>query len=286
VKPLEAALSLARAHGLAVEEPVVLRDLSNLLVHLRPSPVVARVATTTATARGGGLEWLTREVEVAGFLVAHGAPVVAPAAELPPGPHLHEGWAITFWRHVEHDATPGGAEVGEALLALHEALASYPGELPGLADVLDAVEGLLGRVSDGLHVGEPQRLHGALTRVRGEPAAAGLPEQALHGDAHAGNLLRTAAGPRWVDLEDTCRGPAEWDLACLVANARVLGLDPRPGAAALAAYGRDPADPALGPFVEARALQIAGVDGVHGRAASGAPRAGQAAPRRPARSSG
>ena len=49
----------------------------------------------------------------------------------------------------------------------------------------------------------------------------------------------------------------EWDLACLVANARVLGLDPRSGAAALAAYGRDPADPALDPFVEARALQVA-----------------------------
>jgi hypothetical protein len=47
------------------------------------------------------------------------------------------------------------------------------------------------------------------------------------------------------------------DLACLVANAQVLGLDARPGAAALTAYGRDPADPALGPFVEARALQIA-----------------------------
>jgi hypothetical protein len=49
----------------------------------------------------------------------------------------------------------------------------------------------------------------------------------------------------------------ERDLACLVANARVLGLDPGAGAAALAAYGRDSADAALGPFIEARALQIA-----------------------------
>jgi Ser/Thr protein kinase RdoA (MazF antagonist) len=69
--------------------------------------------------------------------------------------------------------------------------------------------------------------------------------------------LLTAAGALWVDLEDTCRGPVEWDLACHVANARVLCLDPGPGAAALAAYGRDSADAALGPFVEARALQIA-----------------------------
>jgi hypothetical protein len=70
-------------------------------------------------------------------------------------------------------------------------------------------------------------------------------------------------GALWVDLEDTCRGPLEWDLACLVANARALRLDPRPGAAALAAYGRDPADPALGPRRGPRASDRR-VDRVHG----------------------
>jgi Ser/Thr protein kinase RdoA (MazF antagonist) len=123
--------------------------------------------------------------------------------------------------------------------------------------VLEEAEGLIGRVSDGFRTGEPERLRDALARVRGELAEAGFEARALHGDPHAGNLLRTPAGALWVDLEDTCQGTVEWDLACLVANARVLGLDPRPGAAALAAYGRDPADAALGPFVEARALQVA-----------------------------
>ena len=257
MKPFEAAVSLARSHGLSVEDPVVLRDLSNLLVHLRPSRVVARVATTTAAARAGGFEWLSREVEVATFLASRGAPVVPPAGALPPGPHVHEGWAITFWRHVEHGPALDGAGVGEALRALHEALAPYPGELPSLADVLDEAAGLIGRIPDGLRAGEPERLRRALHRARSAVAAADLPERPLHGDAHAGNLLRTPARALWVDLEDTCHGPAEWDLACLVANARVLGLNPAPGAAALAAYGRDPADPALGAFVEARALQVA-----------------------------
>jgi Phosphotransferase enzyme family len=259
MKPLEAAVSLARSHGLAVEDPVVLRDLSNLLVDLRPSPVVARVSTTTAAARDGGRDWLVREVEVARFLVSRGAPVVPPAEVPPPGPHVHAGWAITFWRHVDHDpARPLSAdEVGEALGTLHQALAPYPGDLPSLADVLDEAAGLIGRISEGLRAGEPERLRGALTRVRGELTATSLEERPLHGDAHAGNLLRTRSGALWTDLEDTCRGPVEWDLACLVANARVLGLDPAPGAAALAAYGRDPADPALDAFVEARALQVA-----------------------------
>jgi Phosphotransferase enzyme family len=261
MRPLEAAVSLARAHGLAVDEPVVLRDLSNLLVHLRPAPVVARVATTTAAARAGGLDWLEREVELARFLVTRGAPVVAPAAELPPGPHLNEGWAITFWHHVDHDPDrpPPGAEVGAALRVLHEELEPYPAELPGLDAMLDEVERLIGHLegTDGLLQGDLERLRSALERSRAGIAAAGLPERALHGDAHAGNLLSTSSGPLWTDLEDTCRGPVEWDLACLVASARVLGLEAKRSAEAFAAYGHDPADPGLEPFVDARSLQTA-----------------------------
>src|SRR5215213_4205910 len=37
--------ALAREYGLRVEEPAVLGDLFSLMVHLRPAPVVARVAT-------------------------------------------------------------------------------------------------------------------------------------------------------------------------------------------------------------------------------------------------
>lgn len=37
----------------------------------------------------------------------------------------------------------------------------------------------------------------------------------MHGDAHAGNLLRTTTGWAWIDLEETCRGPCEFDLLVL-----------------------------------------------------------------------
>jgi hypothetical protein len=223
VTPLEAALSLAGAHGLAVRSPLVLRDLSNLLVHLRPAPVVARVATSTAAARGGALDWLGREVDVAGFLADRGVPVVAPSVELPPGPHLHEGYAITFWTHVDNDPDQplDGAAVGETLGELHEALASYPDELPGLADVLTEAERLTAGLegSDLLAGGEPARLRALLARAGEAINSAGLPTRALHGDAHAGNVLRTPDGPLWTDFEDTCSGPVEWDLACLAAGA-------------------------------------------------------------------
>jgi hypothetical protein len=111
----------------------VLRDSSNLLVHLHPTPVVGGVATTTAAARGGALDWLAREVDLASFLDERGAPVVAPAAELPVGPHLHHGFAITFWTYVDHDPDRPleGAEVGEGLRALHAALAPIRGHCRG-----------------------------------------------------------------------------------------------------------------------------------------------------------
>ena len=37
--------------------------------------------------------------------------------------------------------------------------------------------------------------------------------QLLHGEPHAGNLLATAHGPLFIDLETCCRGPVEFDLA-------------------------------------------------------------------------
>jgi Ser/Thr protein kinase RdoA (MazF antagonist) len=52
---------------------------------------------------------------------------------------------------------------------------------------------------------------GELARLTAELAGAG--GQVLHGDAGAGNLMRTAAGWVWHDFEDVCTGPLAWDLA-------------------------------------------------------------------------
>jgi thiamine kinase-like enzyme len=35
----------------------------------------------------------------------------------------------------------------------------------------------------------------------------------LHGEPHAGNLLRTTSGMRFIDLETCCYGPVEFDIA-------------------------------------------------------------------------
>ncbi|MGH2742492.1 MAG: phosphotransferase [Thermoleophilaceae bacterium] len=180
---------------------------------------------------------------------------MAPASELPPGPHVEDGLAITFWRFVEHDPEhpPSGREAGEALRRLHEALEDYPGELPPFVGLLDECARVIDRLeeSGGLGAARPEVLRGALERVRMAIDGAALPAQPLQGDAGRSNLLRTPGGLLWTDFEDTCAGPIGWDLACLVVSAEPEGT------AALAGYRRPPAGEELEPFIEARRLQTA-----------------------------
>jgi hypothetical protein len=240
-----AAVAVARRHGLEVTDPRLQRDLSNVLVHLAPAPVVARVATTTAAARpDGAWAWLDRDVIMAGWLAADGAAVVAPADELPAGPHREDGFALTFWRLVDPRAErPSPVRTGRQLRELHERLEGFPGALAPLRSVLDEAQSLIERcaLSD---------LHGPLAAARGSIERCPLPARPLHGGAHAGNLLCTGSGLLWTDFEDSCAGPVEWDLACLV-----FGATDRQ--AALDAYGYEGDAATLTPFVEARAVQVA-----------------------------
>jgi hypothetical protein len=252
---LDAAIVSARREGLRFAEPKVLRDRGNLLVHLAPAPVVARVATLTGTRRAGD-RWLRREVAVAGFLARAGAPVVAPSAELDPGPHTHDGISLSFWDYVEEVEAPlDAAEAGRRLRVCHEALAGYRGELEPLGTLAEAERWLEELAAEGrIDVHSAARLRVDAAEVRQRIEALGLPLQAVHGDAHLDNAINTAAGPLWNDWEDTCLAPRALDLGCLQAAASVWGDDPEPVATALAAYGEiDPE--ALAVFVAARRFQ-------------------------------
>ena len=130
--PLAAALALGAAHGLPVAEPALLKDGSNLLVHLHPAPVVVRVATFTAFIRGEPAPFLEREVALGSYLAEVGAAVVPCSGELPPGPHHVSGWWMTAWQHVPHrvGVRPPADQLLQSLVELHGALAGYAGELP------------------------------------------------------------------------------------------------------------------------------------------------------------
>ena len=229
-----AALAVANSFGLRCDDPEVLADGSNVLVHLKPAPVVARVATTTGLVRKPAQEWLALDLDLAGFLAAKNFPVVPPSAELPPGPHLHDGLALTFWEFVEHEAgyVATVAEVGPLLHELHEALRAYPGKLRYLSPFseiprwLDEVERWDAVSDEDLAI-----LRRGFFKIAAEIAELGLPRQPLHGDAHKKNLLKTSRGLLWTDFEDACRGPIEWDVACFV---RTSGEDRE---TALTSYG-------------------------------------------------
>jgi hypothetical protein len=68
-----AALTVARAHGVAADEAALLHDGVNVVVHLQPAPVVARVATLTPLLRPAVHRPFSREIALAGALAAAGA---------------------------------------------------------------------------------------------------------------------------------------------------------------------------------------------------------------------
>ncbi len=246
-----AAAAVAAAQGLSLTDPVVIAEGSRVLVHLRPAPVVARVAASTPGVRPDVGTWLERELAVATFLAGRGARVVPPTDLVPPGPHRAGSLTVTLWAFVDH--APGarldGASAGRALAELHEALAPYPGDLPFLDPALDEVARLIdaveraGALSPG-DAGRLRREHAGIERAM----RAADHFQPLHGDAWAGNLVVSQGELLWTDFEDACIGPIAWDLACLRMDGPTGG-----GFEITTCAGVSDAD--LGPFLRARELQ-------------------------------
>lgn len=67
---VRAAVAVAAAHGLVAADPVVLEDGSNVIVHLSPAPVVARIAARTALIRPSVVDHLARDLSVSAFLAS------------------------------------------------------------------------------------------------------------------------------------------------------------------------------------------------------------------------
>jgi phosphotransferase family enzyme len=240
-----AAVKVAASLGVHSSDPVVLADGANVVVHLSPAPVVAKVAASTTAVRPAAA-CLQRELDVSRFLAGRGAPVMTPSPEVPATVHHGDGQVMSFWRYLSpsgSDASGGDAPggvlasedvIGPMLRDLHAELASYPGQLPVLAPLQD-IPSYLARPQTTLTPAEAAALAAAYARLTAELGS--FPARPLHGDAGAGNLMATSAGWIWHDFEDTCSGPVAWDVAASTASQR---LDAR---RVLAAYG-EPVDPA------------------------------------------
>ncbi|MGN6587857.1 MAG: aminoglycoside phosphotransferase family protein [Solirubrobacterales bacterium] len=257
-RALAAARAVAAAHDVPCERAEVVHAGSNVLVHLRPSPVVARVMTGTVALHGDPEVWLGREVSVLSFLAPSGL-AVAPSSLIAPGPYEAGGLWMTFWEAVEHrrsaDLCDGAERLGRALRDLHDALSGFSGELGGFVDLQGDIERLRRQLRPAAELSaEKIDSLGERLLALGETVfGASLPTQALHGDASLMNLLCTSEGLVWNDFEDTLRGPLHWDVAGYVMSLEYRGADPAFVQRALDAYGWvDRAE--LAPFAEAHEL--------------------------------
>jgi Ser/Thr protein kinase RdoA (MazF antagonist) len=212
VDALSAALAVAARLGLDASGALVLRELRTAVVHLRPSPVVARVAPASEE------DAVRREVAVTAYLAARGAAVAAPYAD--PGPHLVDDLVVTLWKYVDHDDSRplDGRIAGARLREIHDLLGDYEDEgLPHFAR-LDEVRAVVGSLE--LSATDVEDLSEMVALAEQRVAARDVRIQVVHGDSWLGNVLRTPEGPVWSDFEAVCRGPRELDLACNETAAR------------------------------------------------------------------
>jgi hypothetical protein len=262
-----AALDAGRALGLAAERATVLHDVFSVVVHLAPTPVVARIPVVLPPGYSAALQAARqqRELDVVSWLASRGVPVVPPSSLVPRRPVRRDGFAMTFWElaDVAPDHRPyAGVAIGTSA-ELHAALAGYPARLPFLTPFTEAGPGLFAALepSDllGGHDIERARAEFAeLSAVLGDAASfaarhPGVAVQPLQGDAPSHNVIRTTAGIRFSDFEDVCCGPVEWDLAMLGPDATAEYDE------AAAALGLRRTDPRVQRLMDAaRTLQFIG----------------------------
>jgi len=206
-----AAMSTASTLDMRVADAVVLRDSNRLAVRLLPCDVLARVAHV---AHQAGAEF---EVDVARQLAQTDSPVGELDPRVEPRVYVRDGFAVTLWTYYERlpseDVAP--PEYAQALERLHAGMRQIDVPAPRFTDRVAEAQWLVGNGAQTPELSGAER--DLLTKTLGDLRRAiddrGADEQLLHGEPHAGNLLRTRNGLLFVDLETCCRGPVEFDIA-------------------------------------------------------------------------
>lgn len=225
---VRAARDAATDLGLDADDATPVHDVFSVVVHLAPSPVVARVPTVlpVSLTEDEQDDRQRRELAVAGTLARLGIPVVAPSPLVPAEPVRRDGLSMTFWTHVDVLAAPRADD--DAVRVVDDVHAGMRDlDVPGLGFLsslhpfvdtgLAALAGRpgvcapddLARAREqwavlGPLVTDEARFRAAFPRARVRP---------IHGDAPFHNLIATPSGLLASDFEDATRGPVEWDLA-------------------------------------------------------------------------
>jgi aminoglycoside phosphotransferase (APT) family kinase protein len=210
-RAVAAAMAVASEAGLTVDDAVIVHDSNNLVVRLMPANLLARIAPSDHQAS-------LREIELAQELVEVGAPVAALASGVDPKVFERDGFAITFWTYYEQVETTGQVsptDYASALRRLHDSFREIDLETPHFTNRVEEAELLVTNREATPMLTDSDRalLFDTLKRRTRAIVDRSTSEQILHGEPHPGNLLNTRDGLLFVDLETTCRGPIEFDLA-------------------------------------------------------------------------
>lgn len=210
-RAVAAGTATASALALRVDDAVLLHDSNRLAVRLLPCDVLARIAPVAHQASA------EIEVEVAQQLAEIASPVAGPEPRAEPRVYVRDGFAVTLWSYYEpvssQEVEP--AEYAQALERLHAGMRQIDLTVPHFTDRVAQAQGLVDNRAQtpGLADAERELLADTLRSLRRAIEGSGADEQLLHGEPHAGNVLRTRSGLLFVDLETCCRGPVEFDMA-------------------------------------------------------------------------
>jgi hypothetical protein len=205
------AATVATSLGLSVDRTVVVHNSNLLALRLLPCDAFARVGS------GGVATALAFEVELARRLTDVEAPVAALDPRVEACVYELDGFAWTLWTHYESlcpsDEIP--LDYASELRQLHLGFGQIDVAAPSFMDrVASARQTVVSADRMGAHAEEDRELLVATLQSLGDQIArSGSPEQLLHGEPHPGNVLATADGMRFIDLETCCRGPVEFDVA-------------------------------------------------------------------------
>lgn len=213
------AVAVVAASGVAVRTWTVLSRSNRLVLALEPSGLIAKVVRIGEAAR------LVKEFAVAGHVAAQKGPVAPPVSGT--SVLLGESVAASLWERVEVLAPPSDTETRDAYLDLRRCLDTFSGSVPTFREITSRAARRLDTATlQGLSDEDSFLLRAAFASSLARCAEFRWLDRVLHGDPHAGNVVATRQGPRWLDLEDVCAGPLEWDLLALPEHSRVLAHDP------------------------------------------------------------
>ncbi|MFS0839031.1 aminoglycoside phosphotransferase family protein [Paenibacillus sp. 1P03SA] len=210
---------LAEKAGLKDITPLELGNGGNLVVHLAPYPIVARIATVLSRDHAEyAYKVLVRELRAVRHLHSKGVPVRWPTDLTDAGPYDIDGTWMTLWKYVPPTdlQRPSPSEAVELVNRLSLALKDFSDEIPVLGVWERTCQSAFRLIKHpDRRIQKLLNLFFAIDREMRLETSLLIPS---HGDAHSRNLLPSPEGWIWSDFEDLSLMPAYWDLASYVSN--------------------------------------------------------------------